>query len=146
MKPAILLAVMLTLGLLAQSQPIISKIANGVSEAERVNGTLGKFKGLLPKKKDKAKDTVSVAKSNTKMTVLTVEGIDFPKLKALNEAVKACSGVTSTNMKFGTPSKIEISHTGTTEAIMKLIGEAAKDIYTDKNIESFEEGSVKVKL
>ncbi len=75
-----------------------------------------------------------------------VEGIDFTKLKALNENVKSCSGVHTTNMKFGSPSTIEIKHIGSTEAIMKLVNETSKDIYSDKNIVAFEEGKVTLKI
>lgn len=84
--------------------------------------------------------------AGSKTTMLIVAGLDFSKLKSLNENVKACMGVQSTSMKYGEPSSIAITHTGTTEALMKLVSEVSKDIFTEKNITGFEEGRVTVKL
>jgi hypothetical protein len=112
---------------------------------------LGKeISGMFGKNKQKTKgpDVVkeTTLEKGTKTTMLLVAGLDFSKLKTLNENVKLCSGVQSTTMKYGEPSSIEINHTGTTEALMKLISDVSKDIFTEKNITSFEEGKVTVKI
>lgn len=137
-------------------QTTLDKIDNGLYKAGRVNDAGTKLKGLFKKKSEKekvaapsvqqapAEQTTSL--SGSKMTILTVTGIDYAKLKSLNENIKACTGVQTTDMKYGNPSTIRITHTGTTEDLMKLIGETSKDIFTDKNIEEFEEGKVTVKI
>lgn len=159
----VILSLLLLIGFAVQAQ--LSKTEKTILEVNKtkkdVEGavTLGKELGGLFKKKKKAepeaskvdtlgstKETAVKKQAGTSTTMLIVTGLDFTKLKALNENIKVCMGVQTTNMKYGQPSSIEISHAGTTEDVMKLITEISKDIFTDKNITGFEEGKVSIKL
>ena len=134
----------------------IQKTQDGLDRAKRLGTSL---KGLIPKKKDKenketlvktdtvVKVSVNPPPTSAKTTVLTITGIDYSKLKTINENVRACAGVESANMKFDVESStIRVSHAGTTESLMKLVFLTCKDILSEKNIVSFDEGAVRLKV
>ena len=111
---------------------------------------------LIPAKKNKT-DSSNPAPENTDgtksrnskqgTTIVQINGIEFSRLKSFTENIKACAGVQSASMKYGsTTSSIEVQHTGTTEALLKLMEETSKDVFTEKDIESFEEGKILLKL
>lgn len=153
----IILSLALLIGFAVQAQ---TKTEKTIADANRTKNDVesavnfGKGIGGLFKKKKKEEtdqpkkaDVPATEKpAGTKTTMLIVAGLDFSKLKTLNENIKACNGVQATTMKYGEPSSIEITHTGTTEALMKLVSDVSKDIFTEKNITGFEEGRVTVKL
>lgn len=139
----------------------VDKVDNTVSQVNKANETLGKLKGLLPKKKNKtapadsskinqaqqSKVNDSAEVSGLKTTMIKITGIDYTTLKKLYTNVQACEGVIEAKMKFGAEaSSIEIKHTGTTEEILNLIQLTSSDIFTDNNITALEEGSVSLKL
>lgn len=159
MKHAILAVLglaVLTLAVNAQTKidnTILSaqKIANSAGQA---GATFNKLKGLLGgnKKDKKAKDTVAAPKLSDVVpsavkTIISISGIEYKNLQTLNENIRNCKGVQSSKMAFDIAgSQIEVTHSGTTEDLMKLVCETSKDIFTDKNIASLGEGKVALKL
>jgi hypothetical protein len=142
----LLCALCLTFSMAANAQTAADKALDGLYKAEKLQSTTEKFKGLFGKKKTKTETPAPAVAPEIKSTLLTVTNIDFATLKTLNENIRACSGVETSEIKYGSPSTIKITHSGTTEALMKLVLEVSKDIFTDKNISDFEEGKVTVKI
>ncbi len=141
------------------AQSALDKVYNGVNTAERAQGTLNKVKGLFGKKKKQepesssaaVKDTIRTVKSEAvsgiSTTYVSVAGIDFSTLKKLTENIQACSGVETAKMKYSSSlSSVEVIHTGKTEELFKLMLETSKDIFSEKNVESFEEGKISISL
>lgn len=141
----------------------LGKIDEKTRQFEQVQNAGAKLKGLFGGKKDKeskvAKDsagtagkaseaTVSVPVSGSGgKTVISITGIDYPKLKVLNENIRNCKGVQSSKMAFDVAtSQIEVAHSGSTEDLIKIVGEISKDIFTEKNITGLSEGKVSLKL
>lgn len=162
------------LGSIVSGATKATETANGVNgAASSLNGAVGTagqavqavgaLKGLFGKKKAKEAEAAAAAAAQAaatavanaapalaagmKMTTVTVTGIDYATLKKFNEAIQACSNVTETKMKFNsTASTIEVTHKESTDALLKLMSETSKDIFTDKNIEGIEDGKINLKL
>lgn len=147
----------------AKSQTTLDKLNTGVYQAGQVQSTMSKIKSFFPKKKSKAPVTGQAAIDSLKpgvtpiaagtvvpvkkVTVITVKGIDFSKLKTFTENIHGCEGVDSANMKFNSEiSIIRVIHSGTSEELLKLLEEKAEGIFTESNIESFEEGNITLRL
>lgn len=162
MKP-LLICLVLLVSLAAQAQPsktqaAVNDVRKTAIDVKSVVSLGSELKGLFPKKKAKAKEAetvvppkpvVDTAKvtNDLKTTLVVIYGIDYAKLKSFNENIKACMGVESTEMKYSsTGSTIKVMHKGNTESLLKLMGETSKDIFSDKNITSFEEGNIALKL
>ncbi|CAN5820184.1 hypothetical protein BH10BAC2_BH10BAC2_27170 [soil metagenome] len=146
----------------ATAQTAVDKANEAIYKADQAKATFEKIKGLFPKKKKNAdtakaaivtKDTVKADTTNSAVfagsqkTEISISGIDFSTLKKLNENVQVCASVISAKMKYNSAlSTIEVIHSGTTEDLLKLMEETSKDIFTEKQIESFEEGKISLKL
>lgn len=159
MKAAILCSLVLALCGVVSAQP---KIENTINKATQYAGTadkagkaIGKVKGLFGKKdsdKKPVKDSVTAPKisdvgAGAGQTIITIAGIDYTKLKALNDNIRNCKGVQASKMAYDAAgSQIDITHTGSTETLMRTIAEISRDIFSDKNIASMKEGSVALKL
>ena len=164
MKTLLLLLIgALLIGAEGKTQSLFDKLSNGVLKGQQAKSNLDKVKGWLPKKKASATDTAQSsnisAKSTSskpvgdssqvglKTTVVIITGTDFPKLKRLTENIQACEGVKEAKMKYSSiSSTIEVSHSGTTDKLLKLMEETSKDIFTEKNIDGFEDGRIQLKL
>ena len=129
-------------------------------QADQAKKAGAKIKSIFGGKKDKEekanKDTAAAAPKTTDApattagagtTLISITGIDYPKLKTLNENIRNCKGVQSSKIVFDVAtSQIEVAHSGTTEDLMKLVSATSKDIFTDKNITSSREGKITLKL
>ncbi len=137
----------------------INKANNVLSQADRAEALLNRAKGLLPKKKDKKEDEKEVSKATTEVkkttdltatafnTTIKVVGITFMKLKALQKNALDCECVTDSDMAFNAEtSSLKIAHSGKTEDLLKLLLDKSKDIFTENQIQSFEEGKIEIKL
>jgi hypothetical protein len=139
-----------------------NSVGSALGTAEQAAGAVNQLKGLFGGKKKKeaeaAAAAVAAAAANAvaavpalpagmKITTVTVTGIDYATLKKFNESIQACGVVSETKMKFNsTASTIDVTHKETTDALLKLMSETGKDIFTDKNIEGIEEGKINLKL
>lgn len=143
-----------------------SSVSGALGTAGQAAQAVGALKGLFGKKKAKEAEAAAAAAAQAaatqvaaainaapalapgmKLTTVTVAGIDYATLKKFNEAIQACSNVTETKMKFNsTASTIEVTHKESTDALLKLMSETSKDIFTDKNIEGIEDGKINLKL
>lgn len=83
----------------------------------------------------------------TMSTIVSIKGIEYTKLRNLEENIKACAGVQATAKKFNSASStIEVMHTGSTDALLTLMLQTSEDIFTAANIETSEEGKIMLKL
>lgn len=86
------------------------------------------------------------AAGTTNTTQINVKGAKFAVLKKLNECIMGCSGVQDSKMKFNaTESIITVTHTGTTEQLLKSI-QKKSDLITDDKIDNFDEGKIDLTL
>ncbi len=82
-----------------------------------------------------------------KKTIINITGMDFEKLTALEQNIKACAIVKSTVKKFNNPqSTIEVTHTGTTEELLNLMFQTCKNNFKKNNLTQQEEGLIALKL
>ena len=166
MKPIFLTLALLFIIITAQSQSgkiesTIYKADKKMEQVDQLQKAGSKLKGLFGGKKDKeskaAKDSAAVPKTvdgtgvaannMAGKTVISITGIDYPKLKTLNENIRNCKGVQSSKMAFDVvASQIEVAHSGSTEDLMKLVSETSRDIFTDKNITGLSDGKVILRL
>lgn len=110
---------------------------------DQVKAFAGKIGAMLPKRKNH--ESAPAGSVNT--TVVTIKGASFSKLEALNDKVKACSGVQATKIKFnGSRSVITVTHSGSTSKLLKQIERKSKSIFTAANVSDFKEGSVSINL
>ncbi|MEO6148991.1 MAG: hypothetical protein ABIN95_02955 [Mucilaginibacter sp.] len=146
---------------------VTGSVDNALGTANKVGETMGKLKGLFGKKKAKEAEAAAAAQAaqnaltaalnaapaapalapGSKITVVTVSGADFATLKKLNENIKACGIVQDSKMKFSsTASTIEVTHTSSTDELLKLMQETSKDVFTEKQLEGLEDGKIALKL
>lgn len=120
----------------------LSKVDKASNAADRTKGTGDKLLGFFSKKKKTADPAAPV----TGGTTITLNGVDFMTLKAVNENIQKCAGVESTKIKYSAAgSTIDVQHTGSSEELLKLIQKsAAKDTFADKNLEGLEDGKIAV--
>ena len=128
----------------------LDKVNKTIDDINQTKKTVDKLKDLFPKKakhdtsKTVAADTRKVVSN---ITVVTITGIEYAKLKTLNENIKACSGVQSTVLKYSSEmSTIEVTHLNNTATLLKLMGETSTDIFTEKDIDAVDEGKIGLKL
>ncbi len=122
----------------------INKVDKASNTADRASNTGGKLGSLLGKKNKK--NTAKATDDNNK-TVIKISGIDLTSLKKLDGIVSGVSGVTDTNMKYNAAaSTITVIHTGSSAKLLDAIQPKAKNIFTDKNIEGFDEGIIEIKM
>lgn len=138
--------------------------ANAVlSQADKAGDLLKRAKGWLPKKKEKKEDSKEDKKEDSKSvkdvkkatdstatafnTTIKITGITFMKLKALQKNALDCECVTGSDMAFNAEtSSLKVAHKGKTEDLLKLLLDKSKDIFTENQIQSFEEGKIEIKL
>ncbi|RCH55567.1 hypothetical protein DJ568_06655 [Mucilaginibacter hurinus] len=144
---------------------VTGSVDNAVGTANAAVETVGKLKGLFGKKKAKEAEAAAAAAAaaaqaalaavpaapalapGQKITVVTVAGADFATLKKLNENIKACGIVADTKMKFSSEaSTIDVTHTASTDELLKLMQETSKDVFTEKNLAGLEDGKISLKL
>jgi len=107
--------------------------------ADRTKGTGDKILSLFGKKKDGAN-------SETKTTV-KLSGVDFAKLKSINEKLQSAKGIQSTKMKYGASgSSITLYHAGSTSDILKTLQKASPEVFDEKNIDGIDDSEISVKL
>lgn len=147
----------------------VGSVDNAVGTANAAVETMGKLKGLFGKKKAKEAEAAAAAAAalaatnqaavnaaltatpalpaGVKITTVTVTGADFATLKKLDESIEACATVQDSKMKFNsTASTIEVTHKESTDDLLKLMQQTSKDIFTEKNVESLEDGKISLKL
>lgn len=136
----------------------LDKVDKATEQANKAGNLFKKVSGMLGKKKSKTDSlgqapvsnlTDSKATDNTvaagNKTLINITGISFAQLKKLQERVQACADVKSSNMKFGAAaSLIEVTHGNSSDALLKDILKSSKDIFTESNIEGFEEGKIDI--
>lgn len=135
----------------AKAQSFLDKIDNAINKvdkasntADRASNTGGKVGSLFGKKNKK--NTAKATEDNNK-TVIKISGIDLTSLKKLDGIISGINGVTDTGMKYNAAvSTLTVVHTGSSEKLLEAIQPKAKSIFTDKNIESFDEGSIEIKM
>ncbi|WP_343607795.1 hypothetical protein [Chryseobacterium oranimense] len=134
-----------------KAQSIFDKIDNAINKVDRASNTAdrasntGSKVGSIFGKKNK-KNTAKATEDNNK-TVIKISGIDLTNLKKLDAVISAVNGVTDTNMKYNASgSTITVMHSGSSEKLLESIQPKAKSIFTDKNVESFDEGSIEIKM
>lgn len=129
----------------ASAQAILDKMDRATDKADRAGHTADRTKstgekilGFFGKKKDG---------TATEKTTLKIAGVDFSKLKAINEKLQSAKGVQSTRMKFkASGSSIILEHAGSTSEILKALQKAAPDVFAEKNIDGMDDGEISVKL
>jgi len=88
----------------------------------------------------------ATATGNNK-TVITITGMDYDKLSALEQNIKACAIVKLTLKKFNTTqSTIEVTHTGTTDELLGLMLQTCKSNFKQSNITTTEDGIIALQL
>lgn len=123
----------------------VNKVDNTANTADRASQTSGKVLSIF-KKKNK-KDTKDDASVLTNKTVFTIDNGNLTSIKNLNSIIENIKGVSSTQMKFNAnKSVIVINHSGSTEDLLEKIQAKAQSIFTDKNIQGFDEGNIEIKL
>lgn len=129
-------------GIFDKIDKALSKVDKATNAADKTKGTSDKLFGFLSKKK-KTTDTKT---EESMSTTITISGVDFGTLKALNENIQKCTGVEATKIKYNaTGSTIDVQHTGSSEDLLKLIQKSnSKDLFADKNLEGLEEGKIAV--
>jgi hypothetical protein len=101
----------------------------------------------IPKETQPGVSSDNTGVTSDKKTIITIIGIDYEKLTALEQNIKACSTVKSTVKKFNTSqSTIEVTHTGTTDELLSLMLQTCKSNLKSSNITKTEDGAVALKL
>jgi hypothetical protein len=142
----------------------LNQVDNAGNTIDRAGNAIGKagktFKSLFGDKKNKSKDKEATEVKDAKEvkksadtassafnTTIRISGITFMKLKALQKNALDCECVTSSDMAFNAEaSSLKIAHSGKTEDLLKLLLDKSKDIFTENQIQSFEEGKIEIKL
>lgn len=118
-----------------------SKVNKAGSTADRTKKTGEKIIGLFAKRKEG-----NTAASETKTTI-KITGTTLTTLKKINEKVENSKSVISTKMKFSSSSSsITVQHTGNTDDLLTILQKSAPDIFIEKNIESFDDGEILLKI
>ncbi|WP_261512907.1 hypothetical protein [Chryseobacterium paludis] len=122
----------------------VSKLDDASNTADKASKTGGKLSSLFGKKNKQ--NTAKVAEDN-KITIVKISNIDLANLKKLNEIISTCKGVSDTSMKYNSSlSTITVTHSGSSEKLLESVQPNAKNIFTDKNIESFDDGIIEIKM
>ncbi|MGG5210166.1 hypothetical protein ACQWU4_14680 [Chryseobacterium sp. MIQD13] len=122
----------------------IDKVDRASNTADRASGTGSKLGSLFGKKNKK---NTAKASEDSNKTIIKISGIDLTNLKKLDGIISGVGGVTDTSMKYNAAvSTITVMHTGSSEKLLETVQPKAKSIFTDKNIESFDEGSIEIKM
>lgn len=125
----------------------VSKVDNASNTADRASQTGGKVLSIFKRKNKNDSAKKEDASVSLNKTVFTVVNGSLTSVKNLNSIIENIKGVSSTQMKFNAnKSSIVINHSGSTEDLLEKIQAKAQSIFTDKNIEGFDEGSIEVKL
>lgn len=112
----------------------VNTAANASTQAKSLGSQVSTLFGKKP-----ADGTVNT-------TQISVKGAKFATLKKLNESIMECSGVQDSKMKFSSDvSTITVSHTGSTEKLLKSI-QKKTNMIADENIDNFDEGIIAVTL
>ncbi|REC47246.1 hypothetical protein [Chryseobacterium pennipullorum] len=153
MKKIVILSIVLSLSSIstAKAQSFLDKIDRAVDKVDRASNTAdrasntGRKLSSLFGKKNK-KNTSKTNEIET-MTIIRISNIDLTSLKKIDGIISGTSGVTDTDMKYNAnESIITVMHTGSSEMLLENIQPKAKSIFTDKNVESFDEGSIEIKI
>lgn len=124
----------------SQAQQILDKIDRAGKTAERTKDVGDKLLSLFGKKKEE-----KTAKENT--TAITIQGITLKALNDINQKLAGNKAVTSTKIKFNSASSsIAVEHIGSTEELLVLLQKTVPDVFSEKNIESLEEGKLTLKI
>lgn len=122
----------------------VSKVDNASNTADRASKTGGKISSLFGKKNKQNKVT---AKADENQTIIKISNIDLTNLKKLNAIIEGSEGVTSSSMKYNASlSTVTVKHSGNSEKLLESIQPKAKNIFTDKNVESFDEGTIEIRI
>lgn len=141
-------------------------VNSALNTADKANSTIGNITGLFKKKTknvnkdstkkseaeapkpvaDTAKQIISPALAE-RITIITVTGIDYSKLKQFQDIIEAYPIVKNAEKKFDTASSvIQVTHTGTTDDLLDLIMESGKNILTPANLQNSGDGKINIKL
>ncbi|WP_347216588.1 hypothetical protein [Chryseobacterium sp.] len=153
MKKIVLLSFALSISSIsmAKAQSFLDKIDQAVNKLDRASNTAdrasttgGKLGSIFGKKNKK--NTTKINENEIK-TVIRISNIDLTRLKKLDGIISEVNGVTDTSMKYNASvSTITVMHSGSSEKLLENIQPKAKSIFTDQNIESFDEGSIEIKM
>lgn len=132
----------------AHAQGILDKIDRTLDKADKASGqaartekTGSKIASFFGKKKNKNAEGVEGK------TTIKLNGVTFAALKDLNESIQGSKGVEGTKMKFNASgSTITVQHAGTTEDLFKNLQKASPAVFSEKNIESLDEGEITIKI
>lgn len=129
-------------GVLDKVNSTLNKVDNASSTADKAGSTGSRVLGFFKKKKKTEAEI-----SSDYQTAISIKGISMEKLKKLNENVKLCKGVSQTKMKYSNNgSTILVAHSNRTEELFAALEKSSKSIFTDKNVESMEDGKVSILL
>lgn len=131
----------------SQAQQILDKIDRAAGKvdkagktAERTKNTGDKLLSLFGKKKEE-----KVAKENN--TNINIQGITLKTLNDINQKLAGSKTVIGTKIKFNSASSaIAVQHVGSTEELLILLQKIVPDVFSEKNIESLEEGKLTLKI
>ncbi|GAB3559912.1 hypothetical protein [Spirosoma fluminis] len=118
-----------TINSAAYSAANVNSAVNNTGQA--VKGTVSTMKeiGSFFKKKEKVAEPVKEVTANT--VLLTIAGIDYTKLKVIEDAIKPIEGVKSTTKKFSASgSTIEVAYAGKDDQLWDAIPETIKATLT----------------
>lgn len=122
------------------------KAEKAANTADRTVKTGGKIKGMLSKNGE-AKNSYADEKVVENHTQIIILNGDLITAKKMNSVIESSKNVSSSQMKFDAgKSTFKVSHTGSTEKLLNNIQQKSKDIFTDKNIQVFEDGKIIIKL
>jgi hypothetical protein len=129
-----------------------STIDNTTGAVNNAASTVNKV-GSIFKKKAKPKDSSAVAKvpvaaaSQNTNTLVGITNISWDKLAQLENEIKTCAGVSATEKKFDqNGSAIKVTFKGTTDALVSLMLQSCKDVFSSSNIVSEGPGFINLKL
>jgi len=92
---------------------------------------------------DTAKVQLAVS-GKTKKTSINITGISFDQFNALYTGISSITGIKSSSKKFSSSGKsqIEVVHYGTTDGLLTAILSNCKNLLSEKNIGSTENGKI----
>lgn len=123
-----------------------NKVERAANTADRTIQTGSKLKNLVSKKSD-TRNSLDVNNTSENQTQIILLNTDLASAKKLNSVLESSKNVSSSQMKFGSgKSTITVIHSGSSDNLLNTIQPKAKDIFTEQNIQEFEDGKITIKL